>query len=187
MQKPPPPGLVIRRELDVAALAAPPNGAAAEDEGYLDGNRSYRDLRGMSWDDVAQALERERELVARLLRADDIEAEAEAIEEERLEAFDDPLWGLDVGVASATLALSAMGCTPFSSCNGGMLGGFHNASHPVVAFYLPAEAAPAALWSAGAGGVGLTLDPEGRARLYSDAVEPMVAFAAAALGQQARS
>ena len=135
----------------------------------------------MSWDDVAQALDRERELVARLLRADDIDAEAEALEEERLEAFDDPLCGLDVGVASATLALSAMGCTPASSCNGGMLGGFHNASHPVVGFYLTVGAARGALAAARTAEAGLILDADGRTRLYAAQVEPMVRFAEAAL------
>ena len=178
---------MIRRKLDVGALAAPPSAAAADDEGYLDGNRSYRDLRRMSWDDVAQALERERELLARLLRADDIEAEAEAIEEERLETFEDPLFGLDVGVASATLALSAMGCTPVSSCNGGMLGGFHSSTHPVVASYLPAEAAPAALSSAQIVGAGLVLDEAGRAILYAGRVDPMIAFAAEAARRMIRA
>ena len=179
MQKPPPLGLLIRREVDVAALAAPSGGGAADDEGYLEGNRSYRDLRGMTWDDVAQALERERELLARLLRADEIDHEAEAIDEERLEAFEDPLFGLDVGVASTTLALSAMGCTPFSSCNGGMLGGFHSEAHPVIAFYLPPEAAPAALSAALLVDAGLVLDEAGRAILYAREVAVMVAFAEA--------
>ena len=183
MQKPPPSDLVIRREVDVAALAVLDDPSRAEDEGYLEGNRSYADLRGMNWGQVAAALQRERELIARLLAAPDIDAEAELIEEERLEAFEDPLFGLDVGVASATLALSAMGCTPFSSCNGAMLGGFHNASHPVVALYLPAEVVPAALAAARTAEAGLILDLEGRGRLYAGQVEPMVRFAEAAVEQ----
>jgi hypothetical protein len=45
------------------------------------------------------------------------------------------LFGLDIGVASTVIALSAARCVPFSSCNGGAYGGSHHEFHLVVAFY----------------------------------------------------
>lgn len=47
--------------------------------------------------------------------------------------------GLDLGVASAVVALSVIGCIPFNSCKGGAFGGDHDASAPVVGFYARPE------------------------------------------------
>jgi hypothetical protein len=47
----------------------------------------------------------------------------------------DGLWGLDIGVASATIALSALGAIP-GSCNAGGFGGHHQAAYPYVSFFL---------------------------------------------------
>ena len=173
--------ILIRREVDAARLAAiTPNAAAAEDEGF-EGNRSYQDLRHLPWAFVAEALDRERTFIARLCSAADIDAEADRLEEERIEEFDDPLWGLDVGVAGSTLALSALGCTPFYSCNGGVLGGSHATAHPLVAFYLPLNLVDSLLLLAEAADAGMLLDEYGRARLYAGDVGPMLAFAEAAI------
>jgi hypothetical protein len=109
------------------------------EEDGLEGNQQYRDLRGMSWAQVEAALRQEAAFFNRLAAAADLDEEAELIEEER-EAADfpeDDLWGLDVGVISATLALSALGATPVSSCNAGGFGGHHVAAFPHVAFFLP--------------------------------------------------
>ncbi len=84
------------------------------EEDGLEGKHQYRDLRGMGWPDVEVALSQEAGLFDRLAAAADLDKEAELIEDERGAADfpDEDLWGLDVGVTSATLALSALGATP---------------------------------------------------------------------------
>lgn len=138
------------------------------EEDGLEGNQQYRDLRGMTWAQVAAALLQEAELFNRLAAAADLDEEAELIDEEREEADfpDDDLWGLDVGVISATLALSALGATPVSSCNAGGFGGHHVAAFPHVAFFLPRSAAAEVLAIAEAADVGLDVVEGGIARLY---------------------
>ena len=90
----------------------------------------------------------ERRLIARLQAAEDLEAEAERIDDERLDCFEpsDGLWGLDIGVASATIALSALGAIPVGSCNAGGFGGHHQGAYPYVAFFI-GGAAPEAIIS----------------------------------------
>ena len=130
----------IHRHLNFADLAdiSPDELEQAEEEGALAGNRSYCDLRGCGWGVVRTALDIETKVIDRLKMADDVEAEMSAFEEERAIAFDDEpaLWGLDVGVASATIAISAYGAVPVSSCNAGAFGGRHPARYPYVAFFL---------------------------------------------------
>ncbi len=58
---------------------------------------------------------------------------------------DEGLFGLDIGVASAVIALSAARCIPCSSCNGGAYGGSHQERHPVIAFYAENRADRAAI------------------------------------------
>lgn len=148
------------RELDLDALAvlSEEEADAGEDVG-LQGNQQYRDMRGISWDQVADALEQEAALFRRFEAADDLDAEAELYDEEREEAFlpEEDLWGLDVGVIGATLALSALGATTVSSCNAGGFGGFHVAQFPHVVFFLPKEIAGEVLATAEAADVGLSM------------------------------
>lgn len=96
------------REIDVEALAILPEeeADAGENDG-LQGNQQYRDLRGISWEQVADGLRAEAALFQRFEASEDIDAEAERYEEERDEALlpEEDLWGLDVGVIGATLAL----------------------------------------------------------------------------------
>ena len=97
----------------------------AEEDGALAGNRSYHDLRGFSWEEVRAALDAEISVINRLKAAEDLEAEISALEDLQATSFEEEpaLWGLDVGVAAATIALSAYGATPVSSCNAGAFGG----------------------------------------------------------------
>ena len=180
---------VICREVDVDRLAIidPASLETADETGYLDGNAMFQDLSGVTWQQVDQAVARETDLVARLQAADDIDHEAEAIDEERLEAFDDAdaLWHLDVGVAGAVVALSALGCTPVGSCNAGGFGGQHQAEHPYVAFYLPSPSAPAVLSLAEAASVGLIVDDAGLAQLYADRDLALLQFARLAVTHHA--
>ena len=138
------------------------------EEDGLEGNQQYRDLRGIAWDQVAAAIREEYHLFDRLAAAADLDNEAALIDEEREEAIfpEDDLWGLDVGVIGATLALSALGATPVSSCNAGGFGGHHVAAFPYVAFFLPREAAAEVLAIAEAANAGLDLVEGGIARLY---------------------
>jgi hypothetical protein len=155
------------------------------EEDGLEGNQQYRDLRGMTWAQVAAALLQEAEFFDRLAAAADLNEEAELIEEER-EAADfpeDDLWGLDVGVISATLALSALGATPVSSCNAGGFGGQHVAAFPYVAFFLPRSAAAEVLAIAEEADVGVDVVEGGIARLYGGTDFGLHRFAQLALSR----
>jgi hypothetical protein len=148
----------------------------------LTGNRSYSDLRGCGWGVVRTAHDIETKVIDRLKMADDVEAEISAFEEERATAFDDEpaLWGLDVGVAAATIAISAYGAIPVSSCNAGAFGGRHSASYPYVAFFLPKDLAPEILRCAEVAGVGLLCDVSGLAQIYGQGEMDLIRFAEAA-------
>ena len=71
--------------------------------------------------------------MARLQHAEDLEDEAARLDDERLDCFEpsEGLWGLDIGVASATIALSALGAIPVGSCNAGGFGGHHQGASPL--------------------------------------------------------
>jgi hypothetical protein len=168
----------IRRELKLADLAdvSREELEQAEDEGWLAGNRSYRDMRGFSWDEIRTALDTEIDVIDRIKAAKDPEVELAAFEE--LQAEDEPaLWGLDVGVASATIAVSAFGATPVSSCNAGAFGGQHQARYPHVAFFLPKELAAQVMRCAEESNVGLLCDENGIAQIYARGEMDLVHFA----------
>jgi hypothetical protein len=152
------------REIDLAALAtiSDEEADASEDVG-LQGNQQYRDMRGVTWDQVADALDREAALFERFATFADVDEEAERYAEEREEAFlpEEDLWGLDVGVIGATLALSALGATTVSSCSAGGFGGFHVAQFPHVVFFLPRALAAEVLAIADAADVGLAMTTGG--------------------------
>lgn len=159
--------------------------AGRGEEDGLEGNQLYCDLRGIAWEQVADALRQEAAFIARLTTASDLDAEAALIEAEREEADfpDDDLWGLDVGVIGATLALSALGATPVSSCNAGGFGGHHVAAFPHVAFFLPRGVAAEVLAIAEAADVGLDVVEGGIARLYGRTDLDLHRFAQVALNR----
>jgi hypothetical protein len=173
----------IIRILDPDALGVLSKEVADHEEDGLEGNHQYRDLRGMGWPDVEAALSQEAGLFDRLAAAADIDKAAELIEEER-EAADFPdedFWGLDVGVISATLALSALGATPVFSCNAGGFGGHHMATFPHVAFFLPRSSAAEVLAIAEDADVGLDVVEGGIARVYGRTDFDLHRFAQVAL------
>jgi hypothetical protein len=159
----------IVRHLPVADLAMPTRAEIerGEDNG-LAGNQYYQDLRGATWDEVAGILTREAALFERFDAATDLDKEAELFEEERLEEVfpEADLCGLDVGVAGAVMALSAMGAIPVGSCNAGGFGGHHAASFPYVAFFLARDLADEVLATAVEADVGLDIVGGGIARLF---------------------
>jgi hypothetical protein len=170
----------VHRTIDPEGLDALSDMEAdvASDEGYLRGNGRYEDHRGWRWEDVRAALSVEAALVERLAGADDA-----AAAEELFEAWRDlegegaqALWGLDVGVASAVIALSALGATPFISCNAGSFGGTHPASKPYVAFYLAAASPDVLLRLAEIAGAGLEI-ADGVLCLYARTVLDIMQFA----------
>ena len=63
----------ICRELELGDLAdvSSEELAHAEEEGWLAGNRSYRDMRGFSWDEVRTALDLETDIINQLKTAED--------------------------------------------------------------------------------------------------------------------
>jgi len=180
--------VLIGQALNVARLATLSDVEAdeADESGYLAGNQMYQDLRGYGWSDVAAAIEIERRFIARLQAADDLDGEAQRIDDERLDSFEpsDGLWELDIGVAAATIALSALGATPVGSCNAGGFGGHHQARYPYVAFYVDAGAAALVLALARAAGVGLRGDDSGLAQIFGAGDLDLLRFAETALKSQ---
>jgi hypothetical protein len=180
--------VVIDQALDVTGLATLSDVEAdeADESGYLAGNQMYQDLRGYGWGDVAAALDAERRFIARLQATDDLDGEAQRIDDERLDCFEpsDGLWELDIGVAAATIALSALGATPVGSCNAGGFGGHHQARYPYVAFYVDAGVADLILGLARAADVGLRGDDSGLAQIFGAGDLDLLRFAETALNSQ---
>jgi len=151
---------------------------AAGDDGYLHGNSRYEDHRGWTWRDVRSALVREIAVVAQVAEAADSAAAESAFEAERDPEDEGPdvLWGLDIGVASAVITLSALGAIPFISCNAGSFGGPHPAARPYVAFFIASASPDTLLGLARAADVGLEAD-NGIVLLYARSVVDLIRFA----------
>jgi hypothetical protein len=125
----------IERAVDVSLLGWPGRGDASHDAG-LAGNREYSDLRGFSWAAAQRACDFEDELVDRVENSADAADEIAAIDDELYELEESDLCGLDLGVATLVIALSAARCVPCSSCNAGAYdGAHHQEKYPLVAFY----------------------------------------------------
>ena len=163
--------VVIDQRLDIKGLATLTETEAdeADESGQLAGNHMYQDLRGCCRDDLSRALDLERQFMARLQDAEDLEDEAARLDEERLDCFEpsDGLWELDIGVASATVALSVLGAVPVGSCNAGGFGGQHQGGHPYVAFYLGTAAPETIIALARAADVGLRCDEAGLVQIFA--------------------
>lgn len=159
-----------------------PEAERLETDSGLGGNRQYVDMRDCDWDDYEDAAVCEADLIARLEGLEDDDARCELIE--AWESYDDPdvdvfaLMGLDIGVASVVLALSASGCAPCTSCNGGAFGDSHHESHPLVVFFSRQPLAPLLLECAEEAGVGLVRQAGGL-MVYSQTIGAMQAFGVA--------
>ena len=116
-------------------------------------NREYEDLRAdCSWTKAKAALEFESGLLQQPAATEDI---LEEYEDEQYEECLETLLGLDVGVTSSVIALTAGGCVAFSSFNGGVLGNQRHESHPLIAFCANPACVPVLLGCAEAAGTGL--------------------------------
>lgn len=167
-------------DIKVERTASPSNlywpvGEEADDDGGLACNRQYADFRGMSWQDLDDTLKEELQLLERLLTQDDPEGAYEEEVEESDEPW--PLYGLDVGVASTVVALSAAGCTPATSCHGGALGRPHLECHPLAVFCAKPEQLALLLRATEAADVGLTNIQGGYLLVYSGDLRKMMDFA----------
>lgn len=175
----------IRRHLDASQLdvLSEEERDAADEVGELDGNHHYVDLSASAWDDVAYALVSESQLIQRLEAADDPAAEENAIYEARdLEEEREALWHLDIGVASAVMALNALGAHTVLSCNGGEFGGQHVRDCPCIRFFPNGADVTRLLALASQSDIGL-VEEDRLALLYGHKVRDLQRFAALALEQ----
>jgi hypothetical protein len=163
----------IARKVDKQHLGWPGPGEA-DDDRNLGCNREYMDLRGRSWREAEMVFALEGELIRRIESAADPVDEYQAVEDELFES-DEGLFGLDLGVASTVVALSAGKCVPFSSCNGGAFGGKHHERYPVVAFYAPVQMLALLLASAEEADIGL--ESGNHLDAYTNDIRKMRAFA----------
>ena len=123
----------MRHKINTSALFWPEPGAASG-QSCLGCNRAYQDLRRLPSSEAKHVIALEQELVAAIEAAEYPEEAYDAIEEE---LYEDPdgIYGLDLGVAGAVIALSAGRRIPFSSCNAGAFDAHHHEVYPVIAFY----------------------------------------------------
>jgi hypothetical protein len=173
----------IRQALDFSSLEALSDEDAdeADDDGYLDGNQHYQDLRASTWQDVRYALAREENLTRTFLDAEHPDlAERDFYAARNLDDEQESLWGLDVGVAAAVVALNVLGARTSLSCNGGAFGGEHFRDMPCVRFFPGSASQNYLLKLAGQARVGL-VEENGRALLYGRTIRDLQRFAAAAL------
>lgn len=179
----------VVREVATDRLGWPAPGQAIEGA-HLCLNHEYIDLRGLTWREARLVLQVEAELIFRIEASGIIEPNISATGEEG--GWDEPpeaaetMFGLDAGVASSVVALSAARCVPVSSCNGGAFGGLHHEAHPLVAFFTRPEAVPLLLDCARAAGAGLVCQDSGNLCLYADDVRAMPLFAKAVADQSRR-
>lgn len=156
-------------------LAWPARGEAVRDSS-LGGNIEYADLRGINWTEAKRIFGLESELIARVEAASDIEAESVSIDDDLYQSAEN-LHGLDIGVASTVACLSAAGCIPFTSCNGGAFGGSHREEYPLVAFFARRNAAEQILEAATEAAIGLKNGPSGCLIAYADDIRELRQFA----------
>jgi hypothetical protein len=169
-------GIEIRRNVDAARLGWPKPDEARNDSG-LGCNREYIDLRRRSWADAKRVYALERTLIARLENGTDVEEELAAIEEELYEDPGDDLFGLDLGVASSVICLSAAGCVTFASCNAGAFGGRHHERYPLVAFFARPQMIAHIDEATGKAGIGLENSASGHLIAYANDIRDMRRFA----------
>ena len=174
----------IDRDLEGVTLDWPERPDADD----LEGNQFYQDMRGFDWNDVRATIAIERKLISDFETAptgSDASPLITAVRETRLsEGGDpwesDPLWGLDPGVCSTVKALSAAGCIPYYSCNGGTFGDHHAGTCPIVAFFMRPEFKSTLMDCAVLSDVGIRTQ-DGRAQVYARDVMSMIGLAEALL------
>jgi hypothetical protein len=112
------------------------------------------------WGEARRVFTLESDLIDRIEKATDIDAESESIEDYLYRRAEN-LHGLDLGIASTVICLSAARCVPFTSCNGGAFGGRHQEAYPLAAFFARSRTTEQILVSAGEADIGLENGPGG--------------------------
>ena len=171
----------IVRRFEVSRLRWPARGQASDGTG-LGGNLSYADFRRFSWSDTSRIINKEQELTRNIEVFADSEPDSDSLAEEIIES-ERYLHGLDLGVASTVIALSAARCIPFSSCNGGAFGDEHEEKFPLVAFF--ARPQMAELLNASAEEADIALQGEEHLIAYANDVRKMQRFARALIVRNA--
>jgi len=165
-------GIEIVRDLDRVRLS-PLNDAEAS---VVDGmvlNRGYVDVRGCDASELAYAIE-EEELFFE--EAAGLEKGSESLFDLLDHYFMESDLQFDVGVNAAVVAISVVGGTPISSCNGGWFGDDHSSAVPHILFSV--SAAQFAPIQAAAEAAHCGLINNGRhAELYADELPKLLAFA----------
>jgi len=116
--------VIIKLSVNLSELSWPGESALATEEYFV---RGYQDMRGLTWDDACETLKLEKKLIDRY-PGDLSDAEESVFEKEEDVSG---LYGLDLGIVSTVVALSAAGCAPVASCNGAS---GHHEAYPLVAF-----------------------------------------------------
>lgn len=191
----------IRRQVDMSELSWPARDRDLTDDSGVGCNRLYIDLRRMPWSEARRVLEIEED---QLLHEDEIAASGDVagdkpeqgvrqrstnndtdVDNDDDNEVDDELYeklyGLDLGVASVVLALSAAGCVPFASCNGGP---GHHELYPVVVCWARPQRVLDLLEIADEVGCGLENADDGAVLVYADDVLKMLAFARVLIGRR---
>ena len=171
--------VTLSRRVEVTELSWPELGEATDESG-LGCNRAYIDLRSLSWTEAKKTLAEEKRLIAQIEEAEAAQDATSSIEEEYDESGSD-LFGLDIGVASTVVALSAARCVPFSSCNAGAFGDGHHEIYPVVAFYAKPETANLLLAIATEVDIGIETASYGYLVVFSDDIRKFPIFAEATI------
>lgn len=157
--------LLIEQSIDPSLLAWPSESDLASEEHFV---RGYMDLRGFTWEDACETLTLERDILVRA--TGDLSVAGESLSDDEYYA----LYGLDVGVAAAVVALSAANCAPFTSCNGGA---GHQEAHPCIGLYCRKGRVRNLLKAAEFARCGLASRESGIVVLYAESVAPLLLFA----------
>lgn len=161
----------ISIDVEVERMGWPDEGPVAHGVGN---NRSYEDLTHTRWSDVDTVIEEEIRLLDRVALAGDEDRE-DALESAQEEFTAPEALGviLDLGVASATLALNAAGCPTITACNG------HVTGYPYVAFWARKNRVELLSRLAREAGIGFGNADLGALEVYAPpkALRAMVAFA----------
>ena len=165
----------VVRELEFSQLAWPGRREAIHDSS-LGCNLEYADLRGLGWAEAKRVIALESELIGRIDQSTDVDAECESIEDYLYQRAEN-LYGLDLGVASTVICLSAAKCIPVTSCNGGAFGGSHQEAYPLVAFFARSRTAEQILVAAKEANIGLENGAGGSLLAYAADIRDIRAFA----------
>jgi hypothetical protein len=137
-------------------------------------NREYMDFRGISWEEAQEAFDYETSILERFASTEETKDIDELIDDDEDDDFP-PLAGLDVGVASAVMTLSAARCITITSCNGGANG--HVQDYPVIVFRCQTAYVPLLVEIAEIAGCGLENSEAGAIALFAGDVHKIVHFA----------